>query len=64
MDALNLAEFLLKDIRERRENYKERLADGGFDSMEQAKLIVGQIRGLNYCEDLIRSAMKGIELDD
>ena len=64
MDALNLAEFLLKDIRERRENYKERLADGGFDSMEQANLIVGQIRGLNYCEDLIRSAMKGIELDD
>ena len=42
MDSLKLAEYLLKDIRDRRENYKERLADGGFDSMEQAKLIVGQ----------------------
>ena len=64
MDSLNLAEFLLKDIRDRRQSYMERMADGGFDSMEQANFIVGQTRGLSYGEDLMKSAMKGIELED
>lgn len=64
MDSLRLAEFLLKDIRERKALYAERLSDGGVDSMEDYKLVVGQIRGLAYSEDLIRTAMKGIELDD
>ena len=64
MDPLRLAEFLLKDIRERKASYAERLSDGGVDSMEDYKLVVGQIRGMSYAEDLIRSAMKGIELDD
>ena len=45
MDALNLAEYLLKDIR-------------------QQKADMTQVRGLTQCEDLIRAAMKGVELED
>jgi len=25
---------------------------------------VGEIRGMTYCEDLLKTAMKGVELED
>ena len=62
MDGIILAEHLLK-IREKREDYKQMLADGKVEKIEDYRFIVGQIRGLTYCEEEIRASMKGIEDD-
>lgn len=64
MDALHLAEYLLKNIRERDVRLKDKLADGSISTFEEYRYIVGEIRGMAYVEDEIKAAMKGIELDD
>ena len=63
MDGIALAERLLKNIREKREDYKQMLADGKVEKIEDYRFIVGQIRGLTWCEEEIRTSMKGIEDD-
>ena len=63
MDGIALAERLLKNIREKREDYKQMLADGKAEKIEDYRFLVGQIRGLPYCEEEIRTSMKGIEDD-
>ena len=37
------------------------LADGSIASMEDYRFAVGQIRGLTWCEEEIRTSMKGID---
>tara|TARA_R110000751_G_scaffold1867_1_gene6837 strand:+ start:351 stop:548 length:198 start_codon:yes stop_codon:yes gene_type:complete len=64
MDAIHLAEYLLKNIRERDSRLKDRLADGSISSWDEYRYLVGEIRGMAYVEDDIKTAMKGIELDD
>jgi hypothetical protein len=64
MDALNLAEYLLKSIRERDVRLKDKLADGSIQTFEEYRYIVGEIRGMTYVEDEIKTAMKGIEYAD
>ena len=48
MDGIALAERLLKNIREKREDYKQMLADGKAEKIEDYRFLVGQIRGLTY----------------
>lgn len=64
MDAIQLAEYMLKDIRQQKADYTQRLADGSVGDWNDYRFIVGQIRGLTYSEDLIKSAMKGVELEN
>ena len=64
MDALHLAEYLLKNIRERDSRLKDKLADGSITSWEEYRYIVGEIRGMAYIEQEIQAAMKGIEYAD
>ena len=64
MDGISLAEHLLKNIRERKENFVISLSDGAVESIEDYRFIVGQIRGMTYAEDEIKAAMKGLELED
>ena len=64
MDALNLAEYLLKSIRERDVRLKDKLADGSIQTFEEYRYIVGEIRGMSYVEDELKAAMKGIEYAD
>jgi hypothetical protein len=64
MDALNLAEYLLKNIRERDLRLKDKLADGSIQTFEEYRYLVGEIRGMSYVEDEIKTAMKGIEYAD
>ena len=64
MDGINLAEHLLKKLRERKEDFSTSLSDGAITSMEDYRFIVGQIRGMTYAEEEIIAAMKGIELED
>ena len=64
MDALNLAEYLLKNIRERDVRLKDKLADGSIQAFDEHRYIVGEIRGMSYVEEEIKTAMKGIEYAD
>jgi len=64
MDALNLAEYLLKNIRERDVRLKDKLADGSIQTFEEYRYIVGEVRGMSYVEQEIKTAMKGIEYAD
>ena len=64
MDAIVLAEHLLKDIRQRKKDFAEAQASGSCDTIETYRFTVGQIRGMTYVEDLIVSSMKGLDLDD
>jgi hypothetical protein len=64
MDALNLAQHLLKTLRERKARVGESLLAGGVTSMEEYRFVIGQIRGMAYAEDEIRAAMKGMEEED
>ena len=64
MDALHLAEYLLKNIRERDLRLKDKLADGSIQTFEEYRYLVGEIRGMSYVEDEIKTAMKGIEYAD
>lgn len=64
MDALNLAEYLLKNIRERDLRLKDKLADGSIQTFEEYRYLVGEIRGMSYVEDELKTAMKGIEYGD
>ena len=64
MDALHLAQYLLKSVRERDVRLKDKLADGSIQTLDEYRCIVGQIRGMSYVEDEIKAAMKGIEYSD
>mgnify|MGYP006231468687 FL=1 len=61
MDGVKVAEHLLKNIRQRRDELSQSLADGSIASMEDYRFTVGQIRGLTWCEEEIRTSMKGID---
>ena len=53
MDAISLAEYLLKDIRQRKQDFADSLVSGSCDTIETYRFTVGQIRGMTYVEDLI-----------
>ena len=61
MDGVKVAQILLKNIRQRRDELSKSLADGSITSMEDYRFITGQIRGLTWCEEEIRTSMKGID---
>ena len=64
MDAVNLAQHLLKNLRDRKERMSEALIAGSIATMDEYRFVVGQMRGMAYAEDEIRAAMKGMEEDD
>tara|TARA_Y100001937_G_scaffold105398_1_gene146221 strand:+ start:116 stop:307 length:192 start_codon:yes stop_codon:yes gene_type:complete len=63
MDAVKLAEHTLKNIRKRQDDLTQSLADGSIDSIEDYRFITGQIRGMTWVIEEIRTSMKGIEDD-
>ena len=64
MEAIHLAQYLFKEIRERDSRLKDRIADGSVSSWDEYRYLVGEIRGMTYVEDLVKTAMNGIELND
>lgn len=64
VDGIKLAEYLYKNIRQRKEDLAQSLADGSIDSMEDYRFITGQIRGMTWVEEELKSSMKGTDLDD
>ena len=59
-----MAEYLLKNIRQQKADMTQRLADCAVETIQDSRFMVGQIRGLTQSEDLIRAAMKGVEIED
>ena len=55
---------MLKNIRERKQDFMITLSNGTVESIEDYRFIVGQIRGMTYAEEEIKATMKGIELED
>ena len=64
MDAIHLADYLYKSIRERSVRLKDKPADGSIQTFDEYRYLVGEIRGMAYVEDELRAAMKGIEYAD
>ena len=64
MDALNLADYLYKKLRQRRDAIQVSLGTGNVGSFDDYRYAVGQIKGLTFMEEEIRTAMKNIELAD
>ena len=64
MDAIKLAEYLYKHIRQKKSVLSQSLADGSIDSMEDYRFITGQIRGMTWVEEELKSSMKGTDLDE
>ena len=64
MDALNLADYLYKKLRQRRDDIQVSLGTGNVGSFDDYRYAVGQIKGLTFMEEEIRTAMKSIELAD
>lgn len=42
----------------------EAVLDGSIASFEEYRFVIGQIRGMTHAEDEIKTAMKGMELED
>jgi len=63
MDGVKLAEHLYKNIRQKKEQLVQSLADGAINSIEDYREITGQIRGLAWIEEEIRTSLKGIDDD-
>jgi hypothetical protein len=64
VDAIKLAEYLYKHIRQRKSVLSQSLADGSIESMEDYRFITGQIRGMTWVEEELKSSMKGTDLDE
>jgi len=64
MDALNLADYLYKHLRQKRGDLEVTLGTGNVANFEEYRYVVGQIKGLTFMEEEIRAAMKNIEMAD
>lgn len=58
MDGLQVTEYLLKEIRERRKDLSEKLTYGGVQDWDQYKQLVGEVSGLTFVENEILDLLK------
>tara|TARA_R110002167_G_scaffold349112_1_gene560902 strand:- start:268 stop:465 length:198 start_codon:yes stop_codon:yes gene_type:complete len=64
MDSLHLADYLFKKLRQKREDLEVTLGTGNVSDFAEYRYIVGQVKGLTFMEDEIRTSMKNIEYSD
>ena len=64
MDSLHLADYLYKKLRQKREDLEVTLSTGNVQDFAEYRYIVGQVKGLTFMEDEIRTSMKNIEYSD
>lgn len=64
MDSLHLADYLFKKLRQKREDLEVTLSTGNVQDFSEYRYIVGQLKGLTFMEDEIRTSMKNIEYSD
>mgnify|MGYP003124697006 FL=1 len=65
MDVINLAQFIQKIIRGRRQNVREILENNGVQSTEQYQKLMGEMDALFYVEEELTSLLqKQEQIDD
>ena len=58
MDVVELAKYLYKKIEERQEDISHALSHGSVKDWEQYKMSVGEIRGLSFAREEIKSLLE------
>jgi hypothetical protein len=58
MDIVDLAKYLYKKLEERERDIAYALSHGAVKDWEQYKMSVGEIRGLSFARDEIRSLLE------
>jgi len=58
MDVVDLAKYLYKRIEERQEDITAALSHGSVQNWEQYKMSVGEIRGLSFAREEIKSLLE------
>jgi len=64
MDLISLAQFILKTIRDRRDQIGELLTSGNVKNMEVYRSLVGEIMGMSFVEQELRTVLKNAEMLD
>ncbi len=58
MDVVELAKYLYKKLEERQEDISHALSHGSVKDWEQYKMSVGEIRGLSFAREEIKSLLE------
>ncbi len=65
MNEINLAQFILKLIKDKKDQVTELLVNNGVKDMEHYRQLMGNIDGLEYIEQELKSLLEKQEhLDD
>mgnify|MGYP007063613481 FL=1 len=64
MDLISLAQFILKTIRDRRDQIGDLLTSGNVKNMEEYRSLVGEIMGMSFVEQELRTVLKNAEMLD
>ena len=64
MDEITLAQFILKLVRDRKENIVDVLVNNEVKDMEHYRQLMGNIDGLQYVEQELKSLLDKQELID
>ena len=64
MDEITLAQFILKPVRDRKENIVDVLVNNEVKDMEHYRQLMGNIDGLQYVEQELKSLLEKQELID
>ncbi|MEC9179363.1 MAG: hypothetical protein VYC76_07880 [Pseudomonadota bacterium] len=64
MTEINLAQFILKLIRDKKEQVSELLINNGVRDMEHYRQLMGNLDGLEYVEQELKSLLDKQELID
>ena len=64
MDEITLAQFILKLVRDRKENIVDVLVNNEVKDMEHYRQLMGNIDGLQYVEQELKSLLDKQELLD
>ena len=58
MDVIDLSKYLYKKLEERQNDISVALANGAVKDWEQYKMAVGEIRGLSFAREEIKSLLE------
>jgi|TARA_R100001244_G_scaffold21267_1_gene22689 hypothetical protein len=64
MDLISLSQFILKTIRDRRDQIGGLLTSGNVKNMEEYRSLVGEIMGMSFVEQELRTVLKNAEMLD
>ena len=58
MAGLRLAEYILKELRDRQERVSEHLSSGSIKTMEDSRFLIGELTALRSFEDDVKEVLQ------